>query len=140
MLFPSLSPCQFFTSWMLRSRLALKAPSSMPSYCGFLQPAAHPLPPLMSHPSPLPRGFDCALLLSLLPWFAPPLEQAGATCLCLQPLHLKAKAFSWHPSTCDAHLCPVLCEEPRESLILCCCQHLSLAQICHIAEVSLSLL
>lgn len=55
-------------------------------------------------------------------------------------LYMKLKAFSCHLSTCDMHFCPVLCEEARESLILYCCQHLSLAQICHIAEVSLSLL
>lgn len=57
-----------FTGWMLRPRLALKAPCSMTSYCGFLQPATHPLPCWTSHPFPHPQGFGCALMQLLLPW------------------------------------------------------------------------
>lgn len=128
-----------FTGWMLRPRLALKAPCSMTSYCGFLQPATHPLPCWTSHPFPHPRGFGCALMQLLLPW-------SKRCCVSLPLSHplsksitwyVKAKVFSCHLSTCNVHFCPLLCEKLRESWILYCCQHPGLAQICHLAEVSL---
>lgn len=67
-LLPPLSLCQISQGWMLSPRLALKAPCSMTSYCGFLQPATHPLPCWTSHPFPHPQGFGCALMQLLLPW------------------------------------------------------------------------
>lgn len=120
----------------VRPRLSLKHLAPLTSYCGFLQPATHPLPPGTSHPFPHPWGFGCALMLLLLPWSDPSLEQAGPVCLCLQKHHMKPKAFSCHLSTCNVHF-SLLCEEPRECWILYCCHHLGLAQICHLAEVSL---
>lgn len=49
------------------------------------------------------------------------------------PQHHQIGEAKGYLSTCNVHFCL----EPRESWILHCCQHLGLAQMCHLAEVSL---